>query len=78
MQLKSQQQHQATLETFDALPNIACVRLPVVKSLFGISAATVWRNVKLGHIPKPYKLTPRTTVWNVGELRNALAKKAEQ
>lgn len=61
------------LQSFDYLPNSANVRLPVVMALYGISPATVWRNVKNGNIPKPHKLTPRTTVWNVGELRKSLA-----
>lgn len=60
---------------FDSLPNTANVRLPVVMGLYGISAATVWRNIKNGNIPKPRKLTSRTTVFNVGELREALALK---
>jgi predicted DNA-binding transcriptional regulator AlpA len=45
-----------------------------VQILYGVSAATVWRNVKNGNIPKPRKLTARTTCWNVGELRKSLAK----
>ena len=61
------------LEVFDFLPLSANVRLPVVMALYGISSASVWRNVKNGNIPKPRKLTTRTTVWNVGELRAALA-----
>ena len=60
------------LTNFDQLPNSANVRLPVVMALYGISPATVWRNVKNGNIPKPQKLTVRTTAWNVGELRAAL------
>jgi len=60
------------LTNFDQLPNSANVRLPVVMALYGVSPATVWRNVKNGRIPKPQKLTPRTTAWNVGELRAAL------
>ncbi|CAN6133915.1 AlpA Predicted transcriptional regulator [Methylophilaceae bacterium] len=60
------------LINFDQLPNSANVRLPIVMALYGISPATVWRNVKIGNIPKPNKLTARTTVWNVGELRVAL------
>ncbi len=60
------------LTHFDQLPNSANVRLSVVMALYGISPATVWRNVKNGNIPKPHKLTTRTTVWNVGELRAAL------
>ena len=63
------------LRDFDQLPSSGFVRLPVVVSLFGVSPATVWRNVKNGNIPKPRKLTSRTTAWNVGELRKAIAAK---
>jgi predicted DNA-binding transcriptional regulator AlpA len=62
-----------SLRDFDELPSSGFVRLPVVVSLLGVSPATVWRNVKNGNLPKPKKLTPRTTVWNVGELREAMA-----
>lgn len=78
MQLKSQYQPSPALVTFDSQPNCAFVRLPVVMALYGISPATVWRNVKNGNIPKPRKLTTRTTVWNVGELRVALGLQEEQ
>ena len=60
------------LQHFDQFPNSANVRLPVVMGLFACSAPTVWRRVKSGHIPKPRKYSIRTTVWNVGELRQAL------
>lgn len=59
------------LKNFDSLPNSASVRLPVVCALYACSQATIWRHVKSGIIPKPRKLTPRTTSWNVGELRAA-------
>ncbi len=62
-----------SLLNFDQLPNSANVRLPVVQTLFACSPASVWRGVKSGRIPKPKKLSPRTTGWNVGELRQALA-----
>lgn len=78
MQLKSQYQPLTALVTFDSQPNSANVRLPVVMALYGISSASVWRNVKNGNIPKPRKLTTRTTVWNVGELRVALGLQEEQ
>ena len=61
------------LKNFDQLPNTANVRQPVVQGLYGCSAASIWRGVKDGRIPKPRKLSPRTTCWNVGELRKALA-----
>jgi predicted DNA-binding transcriptional regulator AlpA len=61
------------LSSFHALPDEAYVRLPVVAALYGCSTATVWRRVKEGHIDSPRKLGARTTCWNVGQLRKALA-----
>ncbi len=61
------------LENFDKLPDAANVRQPVVQALYACSPASVWRGVNAGRIPKPRKLSPRTTCWNVGELRQALA-----
>lgn len=60
------------LENFDSLPDSANVRVPVVAGLYGYSIPTVWRNARLGLIPKPRKLSDRVTAWNVGELRKAL------
>jgi len=60
------------LVNFDQLPNSAYVRLPVMTNLYGVSATTIWRYVGEGKIPKAVKLTPRTTCWNVGEIRKAL------
>lgn len=73
MQLKSQNNFSETLKNFDSLPDSGFVRQPVVQALFACSAATIWRGVKAGRIPKPKKLSPRTTGWNVGQLRQALA-----
>ena len=63
-----------SLKNFDQLPDSANVRLPTVMGLYGISAATVWRQVKAGIIPSPRKLTPRTTAWSVKDLRQVLDK----
>ena len=62
----------AELIHFDELPDIAHVRLPVVRGLYGCSESCVWRNVKLGAIPSPVKLTQQITAWRVGDLRAAL------
>lgn len=59
--------------SFDALPDAAHVRLPVVALLYATSPSNVWRWVKEGRIPEPRKLGPQTTVWNVGDLRRALS-----
>lgn len=66
----------AALADFDKLPDAAHVRLPVVQALYACSDETVRRRVKSGSIPKPRKLGPRVTAWNVGELRAALAEAA--
>jgi predicted DNA-binding transcriptional regulator AlpA len=65
------------LAQFDQLPDSAHVRLPVVCGLRGVGPATVWRHAKLGLIPKPKKLGPNVTAWNVGELRRSMAAAAE-
>lgn len=64
------------LRNFDALPDSAFVRLPVVSALFAFSPATVWRKVKARTIPAPRKLSESVTAWNVGQLRKALNGKA--
>jgi predicted DNA-binding transcriptional regulator AlpA len=64
------------LAQFDNLPDSAFIRLPVIKRLYGVSSATIWRGVKQGNIPKPNKLSERCTAWNVGQVRAALAAKA--
>lgn len=64
------------LAQFDNLPDSAYIRLPVLKRLYGVSAATIWRGVKNGSIVAPAKLSERCTAWNVGKVRAALAAKA--
>jgi predicted DNA-binding transcriptional regulator AlpA len=58
---------------FDALPDSAFVRLPVVCALFSISQPTAWRWVKKGLLPKPRKLGPRVAGFQVAAVRRALA-----
>lgn len=60
------------LRNFDALPDSANVRLPVVAALFACSTVTVWRRVKKGSLPAPRKLSEGVTAWNVGQIRQAL------
>ena len=61
------------LTYFDDLPASANVRLPTVLALFGCSAPTVYRMITRGQVPKPIKLGPRISVWNVDALRKSLA-----
>jgi predicted DNA-binding transcriptional regulator AlpA len=77
-QLKSEltQAIPEALANFDKLPDSAYIRLPVLKALYGVSSATIWRGCKNGTIPSPSKLSERCTAWNVGLVRAALAAKA--
>jgi predicted DNA-binding transcriptional regulator AlpA len=78
MQIKTEltQNIPPALVNFDSMPDSAYIRLPVIKALYGLSTATIWRNVKNGFIPKPIKLSERCTAWNVGAIRADLAAKA--
>lgn len=57
-----------TLKNFDSLPNSAQIRIPIVKGILSISSASVWRLVAAQKLVA-YRLTARTTTFNVGELR---------
>ena len=48
-------------------------RAPIVAALVGCSLATVWRMARRGTLPAPRKISDRVTVFNVGELRQALS-----
>jgi len=58
------------LKNYDALPDSAEVRLPIVAALFACSNATVWRRVRSGDIPAPERRHGITS-WRVGRLRHA-------
>jgi len=64
------------LKNFTLLPDNGFIRLPVVMRLYGISSASIWRGIKNGTIPKPVKITERTTAWSVKLVREDLASKA--
>jgi predicted DNA-binding transcriptional regulator AlpA len=65
-----------TVKHFHQLSPECQVRLPVVKIMLGVSGATVWRLVKAKKLTA-YKLTERTTSFNVAQLRSLLAAKVE-
>lgn len=41
--------------------------------LIPIGRSTLWAEVRWGRFPKPFKLTPRTTVWRASAIRKYLA-----
>lgn len=59
---------------FDELPASAQVTARTLATLLDVSEVTVWRWSKIGKLPKPRKLSENTTRWNVGEVRDAIAK----
>lgn len=62
------------LQNFDSLPDAAFVRVTVVSGLLGHCADTTWRRARNDPtFPKPRKLGPQHTAWNVGELRRFLS-----
>ena len=51
------------------LPAEGFVRLPQVLQMFPIGKTKLWEMVKEGTFPEPSKRGPKTTVWDVEELR---------
>ncbi|MBT3777061.1 MAG: AlpA family phage regulatory protein [Pelagibacteraceae bacterium] len=64
------------LQNFSYLPDESLVRLPILMALYGLSKASIYRFIKDGIIPAPIKLSERTSVWNVGDIRKNLRSKA--
>ena len=46
---------------------------PPVPPIIPVSRSTWWAGVKSGRFPQPVKLGPRTTVWNVDDIRKLIA-----
>lgn len=59
-----QDQSQFPLEGFVRLSQILAPNGPIP-----VSKSTWWQGVKDGHFPQPKKLGPRTTVWQVRDIR---------
>lgn len=50
------------------------LRVKSVAQRLDMSESTVWRLVQQGVLPKPIKLTPRTTVWRASDIDAAVEK----
>ncbi|MBU3697782.1 AlpA family transcriptional regulator [Dechloromonas sp.] len=63
------------------LPESGFLRLPQIigdqkrgiPAVIPVSKSTWWEGVKQGRFPKPIKLGPRTTAWNVADIRALIA-----
>ena len=54
------------------------IRVKKVAEAIGISQSSVWRWVQAGILPKPIKLSKRTTVWRADEVDAAIEKLAAE
>ena len=79
--------HPISTNWFDQTPDSAYLRErqlvgdnrdPNSPRLLPISRATLWRMVREGRFPAPYKLGPNTTVWKCGEVRCYLGDRVGQ
>lgn len=50
------------------------LRVKSVAKQLDISTSSVWRLVQGGILPKPIKLTPRTTFWRSSDIDEAIEK----
>jgi hypothetical protein len=47
---------------------------PPIPPIIPVSKSTWWSGVKSGRFPKPMKLSARTTVWRVEDIRRIIEK----
>lgn len=59
-------------ENLDRLPDTMLITDKIVASMASVSRATVWNWASSGLIPKPRRLGPRCSRWELGEIRRAL------
>mgnify|MGYP005751184715 CR=1 FL=1 len=62
----------AALKAFDTLPDSAMVDVKTVAGILGRSPSSIWRDTRLGRMPRPLKTGPACTRWNVGAIRRHL------
>lgn len=63
----------APLSNWDSLPDSAMVDVKTVAGVLGRSPSSIWRDARLGTLPRPIKVGPACTRWNVGAIRRHLA-----
>lgn len=61
---------------FGVSPDSALFRQPVVLALLGVSAATLWRWVKLHPELQPVKLSERIVAWSKGQIEAFMSRMA--
>jgi prophage regulatory protein len=77
MQKEAKQSERAEKYCDRLLPTEGFVRISAIlgpKGPIPVSKSTWWAGVKSGRFPKPTKLGPGTTVWNVKDIRALIEK----
>ena len=54
------------------------LRLPQVMELTAAARSTIWKWVKDGEFPQPFKLSPRVTVWRESDIEAWIESKVEE
>lgn len=76
--LASPKPRQPNVSHFDTLPNAALISIKALAAVNGQGVSTLWRHCKQDpDFPKPIRLSPGCTRFNVGDIRAYLAKKAK-
>lgn len=57
------------MQDLDNLPDAGFLRINEVATVLRVHKNTVWRMIKRGDLT-PYRITPRTTTINIGELKS--------
>lgn len=64
----------STEKKYGPMPETGFIRLGHVLHLLGISKSTLYEGIPKGIFPAPKKLTARTSVWSVHEIRAFIEK----
>lgn len=64
--------HQLPDSGFLRLPQIIGDTKRGIPAVIPVSKSTWWAGIKDGRFPKPIKLGPRTTAWNVADIRSLI------
>ena len=51
------------------LPETGFIRLSTILLFIPLSSSTIWRKVKKGEFPKPYKLSENITAWKAEDIK---------
>lgn len=66
-----QERLQRQLALVGSMPDEAAIDIQILSILLSRSIASIWRDVKAGRIPAPFKAGPRSTRWRLGDVRGA-------